>query len=84
MDFDCTVWALIIIAIHCLVGALAGLAWFLHWLHFAWFWAGCLLSFGLVALWPQDCVGYALLVLILAAISWVLDGAAVALVASWL
>ena len=75
---------LLIIAIHCLVVALAGLAWFLHWLHFAWFWAGCLLSFGLVALWPQDCVGYALLVLILAAISWVLDGAAVALVASWL
>ena len=75
---------LLIIAIHCLVVALAGLAWFLHWLHFAWFWAGCLLSFGLVALWPQDCVGYALLVLILTAISWVLDGAAVALVASWL
>ena len=70
MDFDCTAWVLVAIN---------------HSYTLLGFCIGCTsLGFGLAALWPQDCVGYALLVLILAAISWVLDGAAVALVASWL
>ena len=70
MDFDCTAWVLVAIN---------------HSYTLLGFCIGCTsLGFGRAALWPQDCVGYALLVLILTAISWVLDGAAVALVASWL
>ena len=51
MDFDCTAWVLVAIN---------------HSYTLLGFCIGCTsLGFGLAALWPQDCVGYALLVLIL-------------------
>ena len=54
MDFDCTAWVLVAIN---------------HSYTLLGFCIGCTsLGFGLAALWPQDCVGYALLVLILAAV----------------